>query len=150
MKTTIKTICILLLFINFGCKKEIKTTIKYYKSHEKSRANVPFSDAVQVNNLYFLTGQIGRNHKTGKLVDGGIKAETKQAILNIQEVLKQHNLTLKNVVKCTVILSDINDFSNMNSIYHTFFNDNLPARTTFAANLVAGAKIEIEVVAAKK
>ncbi|WP_288955079.1 Rid family detoxifying hydrolase [uncultured Polaribacter sp.] len=150
MKTTIKTICILLLFINFGCKKEIKTIIKYYKSHEKSRANVPFSDAVQVNNLYFLTGQIGRNHKTGKLVDGGIKAETKQAILNIQEVLKQHNLTLKNVVKCTVILSDINDFSNMNSIYHTFFNDNLPARTTFAANLVAGAKIEIEVVAAKK
>ena len=90
------------------------------------------------------------DHKTGKIIEGGIKAETEQALKNIKDVLKYHNLTLNDVVKCTVILSDINDFSKMNEIYRTFFTDNLPARTTFAANLVAGAKIEIEVVAARK
>ena len=57
---------------------------------------------------------------------------------------------MDHVVKCTVILSDINDFSAMNSVYRTFFDDNKPARTTFAADLVAGSKIEIEVVAVKK
>ena len=136
--------------LNFGCKNESKTVLKHHKSHEESRANVPFSDAVQVDNLYFLTGQIGKNHKLGKIVDGGIEAETKQTLINIKKVLQYHNLTLNNVVKCTVILSDINDFSKMNGIYRSFFKENLPARTTFAANLVAGAKIEIEVVAARK
>jgi len=118
--------------------------------HEESRQNVPFSDAVQVDNLYFLTGQIGKNHTTGKIAEGGIEAETEQAILNIKDVLEYHKLTLNDVVKCTVILADINDFSKMNGIYRSFFKENLPARTTFAANLVAGAKIEIEVVAARK
>lgn len=150
MKTTIKILFVFLLLMNFGCKNETTSIVNHHKSHEKSRANVPFSDAVQVDNLYFLTGQIGKNHKTGKLVEGGIEAETKQAILNIQDVLNHHNLTLKDVVKCTVILADIDDFSKMNAIYRSFFTDNLPARTTFAANLVAGSKIEIEVVAARK
>ncbi|WP_397446236.1 RidA family protein [Polaribacter sp. R77954] len=134
----------------FSCKYESTSVVKHHKSHEKSRANVPFSDAVQVDHLYFLTGQIGKNHTTGKIVQGGIEAQTQQAILNIEAVLKHHKLTLKDVVKCTVILVDIEDFSKMNTIYSTFFTDNLPARTTFAANLVAGAKIEIEVVAVRK
>ncbi len=136
--------------VSISCKNESKSIVKHHKSHEKSRANVPFSDAVQVDNLYFLTGQIGKNHTTGKIAEGGIEAETTQTLKNIEAVLKHHNLTLKDVVKCTVILSDINDFSKMNGIYRQFFTDNLPARTTFAANLVAGAKIEIEVVAARK
>jgi 2-iminobutanoate/2-iminopropanoate deaminase len=134
----------------FGCQNESKSIVKHHKSHEESRQNVPFSDAVQIDNVYFLTGQIGKDHSLGKIVDGGIEAETKQTILNIEAVLKHHNLTLKDVVKSTVILADINDFYKMNAIYRSFFKENLPARTTFAANLVAGAKIEIEVVAARK
>lgn len=150
MKPYLQKLFFLLLIINFSCKNESTSTVKHHKSHEKSRQNVPFSDAVQVDNLYFLTGQIGKNHKTGKIVEGGIEAETNQTLLNIKDVLKQHNLTLNDVVKCTVVLSDINDFSKMNGIYRIFFKENLPARTTFAANLVAEAKIEIEVVAARK
>ena len=150
MKIFIKTFCLGLFLLHFSCQNKSSSFVNYYKSHEKSRANVPFSDAVQVGKLYFLTGQIGKNHKSGSLVKGGIEAETKQAILNIKEVLHQHNLTLSDVVKCTVILSDINDFSKMNTIYTSFFKENLPARTTFAANLVANAKIEIEVIAARK
>jgi len=134
----------------YGCQNESKPIVKHHKSHEQTRQNVPFSDAVQVDNLYFLTGQIGKDHASGKLVEGGIEAETKQTILNIEAVLKHHNLRLNDVVKCTVILADIDDFSKMNGIYRSFFKENLPARTTFAANLVAGAKIEIEVVAARK
>ena len=136
--------------MNFGCKKEEKSIIKHHKSHLKNRANVPFSDAVQIDDFFFLSGQIGKNHTTGKLVKGGIEEETKQAILNIESVLKQHNLTFKKYLKSTVKLADINDFSKMNGIYRSFFIDNLPARTTFAANLVAGAKIEIDVVATRK
>ena len=79
----------------------------------------------------------------------GIEAETTQVLKNIEDVLAQHEMTLENVVKCTVILANIDDFGKMNGIYRQFFTDNLPARTTFAANLVAGASIEIEVVAAK-
>ena len=150
MKVLLKLFVILLLLIHVSCKNDADAVIKHHKSHEKSRQNVPFSDAVQVNNLYFLTGQIGKNHTTGKIIEGGIESETRQTIKNIEAVLQHHNLTLKNVVKCTVILSDIKDFSKMNIIYSTYFKDTLPARTTFAANLVAGAKIEIEVVAVKK
>ncbi len=150
MKTSIKILLSLFLLVNIACRNESISIVKHHKSHEENRQNVPFSDAVQVDNLYFLTGQIGKNHTTGKLAEGGIEAETKQTLINIEAVLKHHNLTLKDVVKCTVILSDINDFSKMNGIYRQFFTDNLPARTTFAANLVAGAKIEIEVVAARK
>ena len=150
MKITIKFIIFLALIFVYGCQNESKSIVKHHKSHEQTRQNMPFSDAVQVDNLYFLTGQIGKDHTSGKLVEGGIEAETKQTILNIDAVLKHHNLSLKDVVKCTVILPDIDDFSKMNTIYRSFFKENLPARTTFAANLVADAKIEIEVVAARK
>ena len=138
------------LLLIFACQNKATPEVYYYKSTEKSRQNAPFSDAVQVGNLFFLTGQIGKNHKTGTLVQGGITAETKQAFLNIEAVLKQHQLELKNIVKCTVILATMEDFALMNEVYRTFFMVNLPARTTFAANLVGGAKIEIEVVAAKQ
>ena len=61
----------------YGCQNESKSIVKHHKSHEQTRNNVPFSDAVQVDNLYFLTGQIGKDHSSGKLVAGGIEAETK-------------------------------------------------------------------------
>ena len=129
--------------------QENKTEVIFHKSHELSRANVPFSDAVEIGNLLFLTGQIGKDHKAGKLVDGGIEAETKQVIENIEDVLKHHGLTLDNVVKCTVILKDIEDFSRFNSVYTQYFTKK-PARTTFAASgLAGGASIEIDVIAAK-
>lgn len=125
------------------------TEINFYKSHEPNRANVPFSDAVETENLLFLTGQIGKDHKAGKLVSGGVKAETKQVIENIKAVLEHHNLSLDNVVKCTVILKDIDDFKVFNSVYTTYFTKK-PARTTFAASgLAGGASIEIDVIAAK-
>ncbi|MBT8270943.1 MAG: RidA family protein [Flavobacteriaceae bacterium] len=123
--------------------------INFHSSHEPKRQNTPFSDAVETDDLFFLAGQIGRDHDKGFLVEGGIKAETKQAIENIKAVLEHHGLDLDRVVKCTVILSDIKDFSDFNEVYMQYF-PNRPARTTFAASgLAASAKIEIDVIAAK-
>lgn len=137
-----------ILIFSWSCTSNANE-IKFHKSHEPSRANVPFSDAVETRDLLFLTGQIGKDHTEGKLIDGGIEAETKQVIKNIEAVLKHHNLTLDHVVKCTVILKDINDFKVFNSVYTQYFTKK-PARTTFAASgLAGGASIEIDVIAAK-
>ena len=140
----------LIFAIVFSCQTEQKSTPKFIKSQYKSRHNAPFSDATEYNGLLFLTGQIGKNHKKGKIVEGGIKAETKQTLINIKDVLEANGSDLNHVLKCTVILSDINNFADMNEVYRTFFTENKPARTTFAADLVPGANIEIEVVAVKK
>ena len=146
--------CKILIFSLFLCMifnscQEKNTNITFHKSHEPTRASVPFSDAVETENLLFLTGQIGKDHKKGTLVSGGVKAETKQVIENIIAVLKQHNLSLDRVVKCTVVLKDIEDFKIFNSVYTSYFT-NKPARTTFAASgLAGGASVEIDIIAAK-
>ncbi len=148
MKKVATMIFVFTLILFVSCKQE-SSEIIFHKSHEESRQNKPFSDVVETNDLLFLTGQIGKNHKTGKLIEGGIKAETKQTIENIKAVLEHHDLSLDNVVKCTVILKDINDFKAFNEVYIQYFTKK-PARTTFAASgLAANANIEIDVVVAK-
>lgn len=146
---SIFSICSLLILMSFQSCKTSKSNIIFHQSHEESRANAPFSDAVETEDFLFLTGQIGKDHKTGALATGGIEAETKQVIENIKAVLEHHKLSLDHVVKCTVILKDINDFKAFNTVYLSYFPMK-PARTTFAASdLAGGALIEIEVIAAK-
>ncbi|MCA0133789.1 Rid family hydrolase [Winogradskyella alexanderae] len=145
-KSIFSALCAVLLLCS--CMSN-QNEIKFHKSHEPSRAEVPFSDVVETKNLLFLTGQIGKDHTLGKLVEGGIEAETTQVIENIKDVLEYHNLSLDHVVKCTVILKDINDFQAFNSVYTSYFTKK-PARTTFAAlGLAGGASIEIDVIASK-
>ena len=123
--------------------------IIFHKPENPARATAPFSEAVQAGNLFFLAGQIGMDRTVGKLAEGGIQGETEQAIKNIQGVLEFHGLSLDNVVKCTVILSDIKDFKAFNEVYVKYFTEK-PARTTYAAaGLAVGAKIEIDVIAVK-
>ncbi|OAB79549.1 RidA family protein [Cochleicola gelatinilyticus] len=122
---------------------------KFHASHEPKKKNAPFSDAVSAGNFLFLSGQIGMNHATRELVPGGIAAETKQALENIKSVLIHHQLQLDDVVKATVILSDIDDFEAFNLIYSQYFPKK-PARTTFAASgLARNARVEIDVIAVK-
>lgn len=148
MKNRVLYVIVFFLFGMSSCQQK-NSDVVFYKSHELKKANAPFSDVVEANGFLFLSGQIGMNHSTRVLVEGGIEAETKQSIENIKAVLSQHNSALDKVVKCTVILKDINDFAKFNSIYKTYF-PNKPARTTFAASgLAAGAKIEIDVIALK-
>ena len=126
-----------------------QSTPVFHASHEPKKADAPFSDVIQVGNTYYLSGQIGMDHSTRALVAGGIEAETQQTIENIKQVLAQHGMGLTNVVKCLVVLDDIENFSAFNSIYESHFPQK-PARTTFAAAALArGATIEIEVIAIK-
>ncbi|GAA4274291.1 RidA family protein [Aquimarina gracilis] len=147
MKNVITFLCTVLVL--GSCNTESSRAI-FHKTHEPKKSEAPFSDAVQVGNLFFLSGQVGMDHNTRKLVPGGIKAETTQTLENIKSVLEHHDMQMKDVVKCTVILSDIDDFSAFNAIYKTYFPQK-PARTTFAAKgLAVRAKIEIECIAVKQ
>lgn len=130
-------------------EEEVSEAPIFHPSHEPKKADAPYSDAVQVGNLYFLSGQIGMDQSTRTLVEGGIEAETRQVLENIKDVLAQHDMTMANVVKSLVVLDDIEDFAAFNAIYREYLPQK-PARTTFAAEALArGAKIEIEVVAVK-
>ena len=82
----------------------------------------PYSPGVQVGEFLFLSGQIGLNPETGKLVEGGIKEQTKQALNNLGAVLKEAGMDYDSVVRATVYLSDMNNFQSMNSIYKGYFN----------------------------
>ncbi len=143
-------ICIGLMSLSLASvSAQENTKIKFHASHEIKKQSAPFSDVVEVGDLFFLAGQIGMDHSTRTMVAPGIKTETEQAIKNIIDVLAQHGLTLDNVVKCTVVLSSMDDFSAFNAVYSKYFVKK-PARTTFAASgLARNAKVEIDVIAAR-
>ena len=95
----------------------------------------PYSQAIKVGNLVFVAGQGPIDPNTGKIVSGDIQEQTKQTFKNIEAILKAANLTIDHVVKVSVFLRNIGDFSRMNEVYATLFNREPPARTTVEANL---------------
>ena len=108
----------------------------------------PYSQAIKVGNLVYTSGQIPIDPTTGNFVDGGIKEQTRQSLLNVQAILKEVGLSMSNVIKTTVFLADMNDFADMNAIYAEFFSEPYPARSAVAVKtLPKGALVEIEVVA---
>ena len=108
----------------------------------------PYSQAIQVGNLIYTSGQIPINPATGSFVEGGIKEQTRQSLLNVKAILEEAGLTMGNVVKTTVFMADMNDFADMNAVYAEFFTEPYPARSAVAVNtLPKGALVEIEVVA---
>ena len=110
----------------------------------------PYSQAIETEGFVFTSGQLGIDPATGEFAPGGIQAQTRQALLNMQAILTQAGLTMDNVVKCTVFLDDINDFAAMNEIYATFFTSNPPARSAFqVGKLPKGGLVEIEAIAVK-
>ena len=114
------------------------------------RPTRPFSPAVQVGNVLFLAGQVGTAASAqGGVVPGGIKAETKQTMDNIKEVLEKSGSSLDRVVKCTVFMADMREWDAMNEVYATYFPRNKPARSAFGASgLALSARVEIECIAA--
>ncbi len=108
----------------------------------------PFSRAVRVGDLLFLAGQIGTD-ASGRLVPGGIQAETRQTLENIRAELRRHGLGMDRVAKCTVFLADMAEWGRMNEVYATFFPGPKPARSAAGSNgLALGARVEIECIAA--
>ena len=123
----------------------------YQTLPERQSLNLPYSDAVRVGNLLFLSGTIGQAPGTRTLVPGGVSAETRQALENIKANVTAHGSSMDRVVKCSVFLADIGDFEAMNAVYREYFPANKPARTTVGvAGLPIGARVEIECIAAAR
>lgn len=108
----------------------------------------PFSSAVRVGDTLYMSGQIG--FKDGKLVKGGIKAQTKQVLDNINSTLLQYGYQKSDLVKCMAMLTDMNDFNDFNEVYKTELSKPYPVRSAFGvASLAANASVEVECIAAK-
>jgi 2-iminobutanoate/2-iminopropanoate deaminase len=108
----------------------------------------PYSQGILLRDLVFTAGQLGIDPATGKFVEGGVEAQTRQALTNIQAVLEAAGSSLSRVVKVTVFLQDMNDFKAVNGIYAQFFSKSPPARSAVqVAALPLGGLIEIEAIA---
>lgn len=109
---------------------------------------LPFSSAVRVGNMLYLSGQIGNVPGQRQLADTGVAGQTRQTLENVKAVLQHAGSSLERVVKCTVFLLDIRDYAAMNAVYATYFPKDPPARSTVAGSgLALGARVEIECMA---
>lgn len=118
---------------------------EYITTETNQGLNLPFSDAVRVDNMVFLSGAIGVTPGSLNLVEGGIEAETHQIFANMKQYLTASGSSLDKVVKCTVMMADIGEWPRFNEIYVTYFPKNKPARSAFGANgLALGARVEVE------
>ena len=117
-------------------------------SDKAPKAIGPYSAGVSTGHLVFTAGQLGIDPKTGEMVAGGVRGETRQALTNLKAVLEAAGSRLGLVLKTTVFLRDINDFGLMNEVYGEFFTEDFPARSAFQVGaLPKGAAVEIEAVA---
>jgi len=108
----------------------------------------PFSDAVRVGDLMFLSGKIGNLPGTRTLAEGGIQGEARQTMENIKATLERYGSSLDQVVKCTVMIDDIAEWGAFNEVYVEYFPGNKPARSAFGADgLALGAAVEVECIA---
>jgi 2-iminobutanoate/2-iminopropanoate deaminase len=124
---------------------------KVIKSEKAPKAIGPYSVAIRAGMFVFTSGQLGLDPQSGSLVSGGIEEETRQALTNIHHVLTDSGSGLEAVVKTTIFLMDMADFSKMNAVYAEFFPENPPARSTVqVAALPKGGSIEIDAVALVK
>ncbi|HKR06420.1 MAG TPA: RidA family protein [Bacteroidia bacterium] len=121
---------------------------KIIKSENGPKPIGPYSHAVQAGNILFTSGMVGIDPKTNELVAGDIKAETRQAMLNLKSILETAGASMSNIVKATIFLKDLNNFTAMNEVYGSFFESGFPARETVqAVRLPKDANIEISVIA---
>ena len=130
---------------------KFKCTMKAISTKQAPAAIGPYSQAIQVGNLVYTSGQIPIDPATGVFVEGGIKEQTRQSLTNIKAILEEAGTSISNVVKTTVFMADMNDFADMNSVYSEFFTEPYPARSAIAVKtLPKGALVEIEVIAEVK
>jgi len=134
----------MLLLVSTCFASEVE--IEYYALSGEMK--LPFSDAVRVGNMLYLSGKLGNIPGTSQLVEGGIAAETRQTMQNIKTTLEKYGSSMAEVVKCTIFLADIKEWGAMNEVYLTFFPENPPARSALGVNgLALGARTEIECLA---
>ena len=146
---SIKIIILSLIFLlNYNCNNN-SSMKKIIKTNEAPKPIGPYNQAIEAGEFIFLSGQIGIDVDTGELINENIQAETNQVMRNIESVLKASNRNFDNVVKSTIFLKDLNDFSIVNEVYSKYFKNKIsPARETVeVARLPKDANVEISVIA---
>ncbi|CAI5663390.1 unnamed protein product [Oreochromis niloticus] len=135
--------------MSFTISSEMAALIRRIISTAKAPAAIgPYSQAVVVDRTMYISGQLGMDPASGQLVEGGVQAQTRQALVNMGEILKAAGCGYTNVVKTTVLLADMNDFTSVNDVYKQFFSTNFPARAAYqVAALPRGGLVEIEAIA---
>ena len=126
----------------------LNPTVEFLNSPAFTKLGLPFSEAVRVGQTVYLSGQLGNLPGKLELVPGGIKAEARQTMENIKASLAAHGLGMEHIVKCTVMLADMNDWPAFNEVYCGYFSGHLPARSAFACSgLALGGRLELECMA---
>ena len=124
--------------------------MKVINTSKSPKAIGPYSQAIEANGLVITSGQLPIDPATGEFAPGGIKEQTRQSLTNAKAILEEAGISLANVMKTTVFLSDMNDFAAMNEVYAEFFNEPFPARSAIAVKtLPKNALVEVECIAAK-
>lgn len=138
----------LIFFLSYNCNNN-SSMKKIIKTNEAPEPIGPYNQAIEAGEFIFLSGQIGIDVDTGELINENIQAETNQVMRNIESVLKASNRNFDNVVKSTIFLKDLNDFSIVNEVYSKYFKNKIsPARETVeVARLPKDANVEISVIA---
>jgi reactive intermediate/imine deaminase len=125
-------------------------SVEFLNSGAALPTGLPFSEAVRVGDTLYLSGQLGIVPGTMELVPGGIEAQARQTMQNIEATLRAHGYTMGDLVKCTVMLADISEWSKFNDVYRSFFDGRFPARSALGASgLALGARVEVECIAAR-
>ena len=129
---------------------EDRPQVEFLNSGKIVPPTLPFSEAVRAGDTLYLSGQIGIKPGTLELVPGGIAGESRQALENIRTTLETHGYSLRDVVKCTVMLADIGEWAAFNEVYRGFFAPPYPARSAFGTSgLALGARVEVECIAVR-
>lgn len=146
MKTRVFFLLLTVLSINLFAQNKIRVV----KTYDAPEAIGPYSQAIESNGFLFLSGQIAIDPSTNQIVGSNIESQTRQIFKNIKAVLKAAGTKMNNVVKCTVFMTDLNEFNKMNKLYEEEFEGHKPARSTVqVARLPKDVLIEIECVAVK-
>jgi reactive intermediate/imine deaminase len=129
---------------------EARPPIEFLNSGKVTPTTLPFSEAVRAGDTLYLSGQIGIQPGTLNLAPGGIEGEARQTLDNIRTTLEAHGYSLRDVVKCTVMLADIAEWAAFNEVYRKYFSPPYPARSALGANgLALGARVEVECIAVR-
>jgi reactive intermediate/imine deaminase len=140
-------LCLILIFgaCSEGDYDDDRLVIEY---PAEGMQGYPFSDAVRVGNMLYLSGAIGSLPEGQGIAEGGIQAEARQTMENIKATLEKYGSSMEEIVKCTVMLADMSEWGALNEVYVTYFPGHKPARSAFGAtDLALGASVEIECIA---
>ena len=148
IRYTLNLVLIALVALFAAASLSAESRARFLNSANAEQLKLPFSEAVHAGGLLYLSGQIGNVPGEPAPVPGGVVAESRQALLNIEQVLERHGSALDEVIKCTVFLVDMAEWSQFNEVYREFFKPPYPTRSAVGVKeLALGARVEVECLA---